>query len=212
VARHRERDALPSPGDGWSFMRSSQEARRLFPPGVAARSFFSAHNLFPCFLLCMIWFFVGPTPALTQDGSPQTPAPSPAPQVESKPNSAEIASHDEPTTFKVNVKLVVVRAVVRDSQGHAVGNLHQEDFQVFDKGKPQVITQFDVEQPGALTAKSRQTSNENSGDHLTAIRLPILGMRRQCPSVLWLTCSTTCICNSAISPRSVRPRNATLPH
>jgi len=145
-------------------MRSSQEARRLFPPGVAARSFFSAYNLFPGFLLCMIWFFVGPTPALTQDGSPRTPAPSAAPQVESKPNSAEIASHDEPTTFKVNVKLVVVRAVVRDSQGHAVGNLHQEDFQVFDKGKPQVITQFDVERPGALTAKSRQTSSENSGD------------------------------------------------
>ncbi|MGA7931557.1 MAG: VWA domain-containing protein [Candidatus Sulfotelmatobacter sp.] len=145
-------------------MRSSQGASRLFPPGVAARSFFSAHNLFPCFLLCIIWFFVGPTPALTQDSSPQTPAPSPAPQAESKPNSAEIASHDEPTTFKVNVKLVVVRAVVRDSQGHAVGNLHQEDFQVFDKGKLQVITQFDVEQPGALTAKSRQTSNEDSGD------------------------------------------------
>jgi VWFA-related protein len=143
-------------------MRSSQEAR-LFPPGVAARSFFSAHNLFPCFLLCVSWFFVSPT-ALTQDGSLQTPAPSAAPQVDSKPNSAEIASHDEPTTFKVNVKLVVVRAVVRDPQGHAVGNLHQEDFQVFDKGKPQVITQFDVEQPGALTAKSRQTSNENSGD------------------------------------------------
>jgi len=145
-------------------MRSSQKARRLFPPGVAARSYFSAHHLFPCFLLCMIWLFVGPTPVLTQDGSPQTPAPSPTPQVESKPSSAEIASHDEPTTFKVNVKLVVVRAVVRDSQGHAVGNLHQEDFQVFDKGKPQVITQFDVEQPGAMTAKSRQTSNENSGD------------------------------------------------
>jgi VWFA-related protein len=124
--------------------------------------------LFLCFLLCTIWFFLRPTPALTQDGSPQTPAPSPAPQVESKPNPAEIASHDEPTTFKVNVKLVVVRAVVRDSQGHAVGNLHREDFQVFDKGKPQVITQFDMEQPGALTAKSRQTPNENSGDKPSA--------------------------------------------
>src|ERR1700729_2096220 len=128
VGRHRVRDALPSPGDGWSFMSSSQEARRLFPPGIAARSFFSALNLFPCFLLCMTWFFGGPPPALSQDGSPQTPAQISAPQVESKPNSAEIASHDEPTTFKVNVKLVVVRTVVRDSQGHAVGNLNQEDF------------------------------------------------------------------------------------
>ena len=52
---------------------------------------------------------------------------------------------------------------LRDSQGHAVGNLHQEDFQVFDKGKPQVITQFEVEQPGTLAAKARQKSVENSG-------------------------------------------------
>jgi VWFA-related protein len=73
-----------------------------------------------------------------------------------------LASHDEPTTFKVNVKLVLVRAVVRDAQGHAVGNLHKEDFQLFDKGKPQVITQFELEKPGTLAAKARQKSDENS--------------------------------------------------
>jgi VWFA-related protein len=104
---------------------------------------------------------VCPTFARAQD-SPQTPAaPVPA-QSESKPPSEEIATHDEPTTFKVNSKLVVVRAVVRDSQGRAVGTLHQEDFQVFDKGKPQVVTQFDVEQPGSLTAKARRESEKNS--------------------------------------------------
>jgi VWFA-related protein len=145
-------------------MSSSPEAGRLVTPSGAARNFFFPRNLFSCLLLFVIWFFVCPPAALTQDGSPQTLAPSPAPQPESKQISAEIASHDEPTTFKVNVKLVVVRAVVRDSQGHAVGNLHQEDFQVFDKGKPQVITQFEVEQPGTLAAKARQKSVENSGD------------------------------------------------
>ena len=62
----------------------------------------------------------------------------------------------------MNVKLVVVRAVVRDSEGHAVGNLQKDDFQVFDKGKPQVITQFEIEQPGALTAKAQQTSADNT--------------------------------------------------
>ena len=142
-------------------MTSSPEASRNVAPGHAARSFYLVYSLFPCFLLCIVWFFVRPTPALAQ-GAQQTPAPSPASQPESKQVSAEIASHDEPTTFKVNVKLVVVRAVVRDSQGHAVGNLQKEDFQVFDKGKPQVITQFEVEQPGALTAKARQKSDENS--------------------------------------------------
>jgi VWFA-related protein len=78
-----------------------------------------------------------------------------------KTNSAEITAQDQPTTFKVNVKLVVVRAVVRDAQGRAIGNLRKEDFQVFDKGKPQIITQFDVEQPGDLSAKARQSSEEN---------------------------------------------------
>jgi VWFA-related protein len=64
-------------------------------------------------------------------------------------NSPEMASSDVPTTFKVNVKLVVVRVVARDSQGRAVGNLQREDFQVFDNGKPQTITQFSVEKAGA---------------------------------------------------------------
>jgi len=142
-------------------MKSSPEARRTVKRSVAAKNVFFVPDLFPCFLLCAIWFFVCLTSALAQD-SPQTPAPNPA-QSENKSPSAEIATRDEPTTFKVNSKLVVVRAVVRDSLGHAVGNLHQEDFQVFDKGKPQTITQFDVEQPGALAAKGRQESEKNSG-------------------------------------------------
>jgi VWFA-related protein len=69
----------------------------------------------------------------------------------------EVTTHDEPTTFKVNVRLVLVRVVARDGQGHAVGNLHKEDFQLLDNGKPQLITQFFVEQPGSQVAKEQQT-------------------------------------------------------
>ena len=79
-------------------------------------------------------------------------APSQAPSQAADKNSPEIASSDVPTTFKVNVKLVVVRVVARDSQGHAVGNLQQQDFQVFDNGKPQAITQFSIEKAGARAA------------------------------------------------------------
>jgi VWFA-related protein len=82
----------------------------------------------------------------------------------------ELVSHDEPATFKVNVKLVMVRAVVRDARGNAVGNLHQEDFQIADKGKPQAITQFEMEQPGSLLAKSRQEAEKNSGDAAVGVQ------------------------------------------
>jgi VWFA-related protein len=142
-------------------MSSSSEASWLRRRSTAASGRFFMHGLSRGFLLCLLWSFVFLTAALTQD-SPKTPPPSPA-QTESKPATAEIATRDEPATFKVNSKLVVVRAVVRDSQGHAIGNLHEEDFQVFDKGKPQVITHFDVEQPGALAAKARQEAEKNSG-------------------------------------------------
>jgi VWFA-related protein len=143
-------------------MSSSPDTRRLSTPSRAARNLFFARSIFPCLVLGVIWFFVCPRLALTQDVSPQVPPSSSAPEPESKQTSAEIATHDEPATFKVNVKLVVVRAVVRDSQGHAIGNLHKEDFQLFDKGKPQVITQFEVERPGALSARARQKSDEDS--------------------------------------------------
>ena len=72
--------------------------------------------------------------------------------------SPEMTSHDEATTFKVNVRLVLVRVVVRDGQGHAVGNLHKEDFQLFDNRKAQIITQFSVEQPGSQVARERKTA------------------------------------------------------
>jgi VWFA-related protein len=156
--------ALPSPGDGWNLMSSSPEAKRLVALSGVAAGVFCVRSLVACFLLSLICFFAGPTAALAQDTSQPAASPSPTQASETKQNSAELASHDEPATFKVNVKLVVVRAVVRDSQGRAIGNLRQEDFQIFDKGKPQMITQFEVEQPGALAAKARQQSAENSDD------------------------------------------------
>src|ERR1700722_8658390 len=65
------------------------------------------------------------------------------------PDAPELTSHEAPITFSTRVNLISVPVVVRDRQGRALGNLRQEDFQLFDKGKLQVITKFSVEKSGS---------------------------------------------------------------
>jgi VWFA-related protein len=98
-------------------------------------------------LVCLLFAAIDLTTTSAQTSAPPASAPS---QTASNP-AQEITSRDELTTFKVNVNLVLVRVVVRDSHGNAVGNLHQEDFELFDNRKPQVIKHFAMEQPGSHT-------------------------------------------------------------
>src|SRR5437763_14568738 len=68
----------------------------------------------------------------------KTPAPADA-------STSEMTTRDSPATFRTKVNLVLVPVVVRDRVGHAVGTLQKEDFQLFDKGKPRIISRFSVE-------------------------------------------------------------------
>src|SRR5712664_2916780 len=64
-----------------------------------------------------------PAPPAPQDApakADQIAVPPPAPATA---QNEEVSSHDTPTTFKVRVNLVLVRVVVRDSQGKIVSNL-----------------------------------------------------------------------------------------
>ena len=45
-------------------------------------------------------------------------------------------------TFKVQVDFIEVDAIVTDARGNYVRDLKKEDFQVFEDGKPQTITNF----------------------------------------------------------------------
>jgi VWFA-related protein len=56
----------------------------------------------------------------------------------------EVVSHQAPATFSSRVNLVSVPVVIRDQAGKSIGGLHQDDFQLFDKGKLQVITKFSI--------------------------------------------------------------------
>ena len=63
----------------------------------------------------------------------------------------EVSTQEEAVVFKSKVTLILVPVVVRDKAGKAVGTLHQDDFQLFDKSKPQIITKFSVEKPDGKT-------------------------------------------------------------
>lgn len=62
---------------------------------------------------------------------------------------AEVQTKEAPAKFTSKVNLVPVTVVVRDRNGHAVGDLTKESFRLLDNGKPQVIARFSVEKPGA---------------------------------------------------------------
>jgi len=69
-------------------------------------------------------------------------------------NESDVSTRDVETPFKLQVErnLVLVRVLVRDNKGRAVENLHKEDFQLFDRGKPQTILHFSLENPTAKAA------------------------------------------------------------
>jgi VWFA-related protein len=80
----------------------------------------------------------------------------------------EIKSEETPATFTIRAQRneVLVRVVVRDANGHAVGGLAKDDFRLSDNGKPQTLTVFTVEHfkatpmaappPISATAKSTE--------------------------------------------------------
>jgi VWFA-related protein len=106
-------------------------------------------------------------------GCAQAQTPPPA-QEQNAPG--EVAYHDTPATFRTKVNLVLVPVVVRDKNGHAVGNLRKEDFQLFDRGKSQVISSFNVEtldSQKAATAPKPQTEATLTGADASEPAAPV---------------------------------------
>ena len=71
--------------------------------------------------------------------------------------------------IEVNVNRVFLSVVVRDKQGRAVGDLKQEDFQVFDNDKPEIVSAFTVQKRAALESKPAAST---AGAPPTAAALP----------------------------------------
>ncbi|MGA8087627.1 MAG: VWA domain-containing protein [Terracidiphilus sp.] len=64
--------------------------------------------------------------------------------------SAQAANNLPPAPpLQINVRNVLVDVVVTDKKGSAVPNLHKEDFEVLENGKPQAIEYFEPHFPSA---------------------------------------------------------------
>jgi VWFA-related protein len=88
-----------------------------------------------------------PTPqsVLTPASVPASPTPvsdatSSAPEINTRTSQVPLESH---------ANLVPVRVVVHDSTGHAVENLHKDDFQIKQDGQLQFITHFSAQIAGS---------------------------------------------------------------
>lgn len=89
-----------------------------------------------------------------------------------KEETASSPNESDAAKFRVNVKLVLARVVVRDSTGHAVGNLKKEDFELFDSGKKQAISNFDAEHVAAAPPPSPAPSGTVANGSANATPAP----------------------------------------
>jgi hypothetical protein len=72
----------------------------------------------------ILLFLPSPVSAQSTSASPQTPQPESS-QNAPRPANDEIVSRDTPTTFRVRVNVVLVRVVVRDSEGEQIGTMNR---------------------------------------------------------------------------------------
>ncbi len=86
----------------------------------------------------------------------------------------EMTASNTAPTFNSRVNLVMVPVVVRDKKGRAVGDLKQDDFQLFDRGKIQIVSRFSVDSPRNPKATASAT-REDAAESAKTLSEPSAG-------------------------------------
>jgi Ca-activated chloride channel family protein len=71
-------------------------------------------------------------------------------------------------TFHTSVDLINITATVTDGNGHFVQGLKQDDFVVYEDGKPQPVAQFEAERVPVSLGIALDTSGSMFGDRIAA--------------------------------------------
>ncbi len=88
------------------------------------------------------------TPSLAPAPGSESAAPAAAaPTAPPNADSAEMTTEESSVPLRVMVNLVPLRVIVRDAKGNAIKTLHKDDFQLFQDGKSQIISNFSVVEP-----------------------------------------------------------------
>jgi VWFA-related protein len=85
------------------------------------------------------------------------------------PQTAEMTSKEAPLIFKSTSNLIPAPVVVRDSKGRAIGSFSKDDFQLFDNGKPQVISRFTIEKAEKENSADPKAENSTAADTQTPL-------------------------------------------
>lgn len=166
-------------GCGVVMAGSTQWTGLQLPPGFPRKSlFFCAIALFASAAI-LPGSVKGQTPDAGKPSGQSTTA-TPTKPAEQKPELSENTTElktGSPNALKVRVNLVLVRVVVRDEKGRPVGALHEEDFQLLDNKKQQIISHFAVETPGTQLSKAVKPDNasgssETGDDKAAPIDMP----------------------------------------
>ena len=87
------------------------------------------------------------------------------------PASIRAQQDQSPTggfSFKSGVDLIAVTATVTDRSGRFVSGLRAEDFEIYENGKPQTVSQFDAERVPVSLGIALDTSGSMVGEKFSA--------------------------------------------